>query len=117
MDGDLISRRALLEAIDERERITKKYMPYIQDDELRPTLQSIREFVNNRPAVDAEPVRHGTWEMRRKTIKTDFATLTGTYPTCNLCGHAEFGMDKSTPYCPHCGAKMDEEDMKDGKTD
>ena len=65
----------------------------------------------------AEPVRHGTWEMRRKTIKTDFATLTGTYPTCSLCGHAEFGMDKSTPYCPHCGAKMDEEDMKDGKTD
>ena len=55
----------------------------------------------------AEPVRHGTWEMRRKTFKTDFATIAGTYPTCNLCGHVEFGMDKSTPYCPGCGAKMD----------
>ena len=59
------------------------------------------------PAMDAEPVRHGTWEMRRKTINTDFATLTGTYPTCNLCGHVEYGVDKSTPYCPGCGAKMD----------
>ena len=59
------------------------------------------------PAVEAKPVRHGTWEMRRKTINTDFATLTGTYPTCNLCGHVEFGVDKSTPYCPGCGAKMD----------
>ena len=116
MDGDLISRKELLEAIDERERIAKKYMPDIQDDELRPTLQSIREFVRNRPGVAAEPVRHGTWEMCRKTIKRDFATLTGTYPTCSLCGHAEFGMDKSTPYCQNCGAKMDEEDMKDGKT-
>ena len=59
------------------------------------------------PAVEAEPVRHGTWEMRRSTLKTDFATLTGTYPTCNLCGHVEYGVDKSTPYCPGCGAKMD----------
>ena len=55
----------------------------------------------------AEPVRRGTWKMRRKTLNTDFATLTGTYPTCNLCGHVEYGVDKSTPYCPGCGAKMD----------
>ena len=54
-----------------------------------------------------EPVQHGTWEMRQRTFKTDFATLTGTYPTCNLCGHVEYGVDKSTPYCPGCGAKMD----------
>ena len=59
------------------------------------------------PAVEAEPVRHGTWEMRRSTLKTDFATLTGTYPTCSLCGHVECGVEKSTPYCPGCGAKMD----------
>ena len=59
------------------------------------------------PAVDAEPVRHGTWEMRRATIKKDFATFTGTYPKCSLCGHVEYGVDKSTPYCPGCGAKMD----------
>ena len=59
------------------------------------------------PAVEAEPVRHGTWEMRRATIKKDFVTFTGTYPTCNLCGHVEYGVDKSTPYCPGCGAKMD----------
>lgn len=58
----------------------------------------------------AEPVRHGTWEMRRATLKTDFATLTGTYPTCSLCGHVECGVDKSTPYCPGCGAKMDGRD-------
>lgn len=33
-----------------------------QDEELRPTLKSIREFVRNRPAVDAEHVRRGRWE-------------------------------------------------------
>ena len=34
------------------------------------------------------------------------AVISG-YPTCSLCGYAEFGMDKSTPYCPNCWAKMD----------
>ena len=105
--SDLISRSAMLEALDERERITRKRVPDLQDDELRPTLKSIREFIANRPTVDAEPVRHGTWEMRRATIKKDFVTFTGTYPTCSLCGHVEYGVDKSTPYCPGCGAKMD----------
>ena len=96
--GDLISRKALIERYGE-------------------PCHSFLDVIETMPAVDAEPVRHGTWEMCRKTIKMDFATLTGTYPTCSLCGHAEFGMDKSTPYCPNCGARMDEEDMKDGKTD
>lgn len=68
---------------------------------------SAAHMLETLPAVEAEPVRHGTWKMCRKTLKTDFATLTGTYPTCSLCGHAEFGVDKSTPYCPECGAKMD----------
>ena len=110
MMGDLIliDRSALLEAIDEREQSVRKVIPDLQEDEIRPTLKSLREFINNRPIVDAEPVRHGTWEMCRKTLKTDFATLTGTYPTCSLCGYVEFGVDKSTPYCPGCGAKMDE---------
>ena len=104
----LIDRSAMLEAIDKRERIVRKFAPDLQEDEIRPTLKSIRGFIINRPIVDAEPVRHGTWEMRRATLKTDFATMTGTYPMCSLCGHAEFGVDKATPYCPYCGAKMDE---------
>ena len=108
MDGDLISRKAMLEELDEREKLMRKLTANVDDEtEMIVTLSAVRKFVNNRPAVDAEPVRHGTWEMCRKTLKTDFATLTGTYPTCNLCGHVEYGVDKSTPYCPGCGAKMD----------
>lgn len=82
MDGDLISRKAMLEAIDKRERIVQKLTANVYDEaEMTVSLSEVRKFVNNRPAVDAEPVRHGTWEMCRKTLKTDFATLTGTYPT------------------------------------
>ena len=74
MDGDLISRKALLESIDERERIARKYMPYIQDDELRPTMQSIRGFVKNRPAVDAVPRAEyeGLLKRFRHLLESDF---------------------------------------------
>lgn len=100
MDGDLISRKELLEAIEERERLARKYVPDIQDDELRPTMQSIRKFVNNRHAVDAEPVRHGKCELcgRVKPIKA-FAIS----PECGL----QYGVSSIARYCPNCGAKMD----------
>ena len=102
MDGDMISRKALLEKLDECEKLVRKLTANVDGkDEMIVTLSAVSKFVNNQHAVDAEPVRHGTWKMCRKTLKTDFATLTGTYPTCSLCGHAEFGMDKSTPYCPN----------------
>lgn len=109
MDGDLISRKALLEAIDEREMIAKKYVPDIQDDELRPTLQSIREFVRNRPAVDAEPVRHGRW-IQVITVPS--------YHCCSYCKSTHkmtMSCNKYVllKYCPDCGARMDGEDNND----
>lgn len=109
MDGDLISRKAMLEAIDERERTARKYVPDIQDDELRPTLKSIRKFVNNRPAVDAEPVRHGRWVQSR---------VIPSFHHCSYC-KAAFEMKATCNtyalfnYCPNCGAKMDGEDNND----
>lgn len=110
MDGDLISRKEFLEAIDERERIARKYVPDIQDDELRPTLKSIREFVNNRPAVDAEPVRHGRW-IQVITVPS--------YHYCSYCKSTHkmtMSCNKYVllKYCPHCGAKMDGETNDDG---
>ena len=107
--GDLISRKAMLEAIDERERIARKYAPDIQDDELRPTLKSIREFVNNRQAVDAEPMRHGRW-IQVKTAPS--------YHYCSYCKSTHkmtMSCNKYVllKYCPNCGAKMDGEDNND----
>ena len=57
--------------------------------------------------ADAEPVRRGKWEMKRKTFEFGNARMIGTCPTCNLCGQADFAVLKPTPYCPHCGAKME----------
>ena len=96
--GDLISRKAMLEAIDE----------------LRPTLKSIREFVRNRPAVDAEPVRHGRWVWDGNGMDWNIGAW-----VCSECGmrnenilagdsiHTNPYVYAGTIYCPNCGARMD----------
>lgn len=47
------------------------------------------------PTVDAEPVRHGKW------IEHDGKTW------CSLCDASNKAY--KPPFCPHCGARMDEE--------
>lgn len=102
--SDLISRDAVLKILNNSRSIRAKR------DGVRGVWINLLDALGEIGRVPAaEPVQHGTWEMCRATLKTDFATLTGTYPTCNLCGHVEYGVDKSTPYCPNCGAKMDGE--------
>lgn len=76
-----------------------KDMPITYDAE---TVQRCIEVLSNAPTIDAEPVRHGKW------IDETFKPwgLVHHPFKCNLCGeHAEF----ASPYCPNCGARMDEE--------
>ena len=112
--GDLIliDRSAMLEAIDKRERIVRKFAPDLQEDEIRPTLKSIREFIANRPIVDAEPVRRGQWVFDENA--NDWSI--GGY-VCSECQAKNNNLPcvkVPTPllfvganYCPNCGAKMD----------
>lgn len=101
--SDLISRDAVLKILNNSRGIRTKHDGV---SGIWINLMDAISEIERVPAIEAKPVRHGTWEMRRATLKTDFATMTGTYPTCSLCGYVEYGVDKSTPYCPGCGAKM-----------
>lgn len=54
------------------------------------------------PTIDAEPVRHGTWEWKNGK------------PFCSVCKkqnepkhHFEDGTVEEYDYCSNCGAKMD----------
>lgn len=64
--------------------------------------------IDNAPTVDVAPVRHGRW----KELDEE-----GCY-SCSVCGNPWIIID-GTPqdnemyFCPHCGAKMDEEDKTD----
>ena len=55
--------------------------------------------LNEQPAADVAPVRHGKWECNKP---------------CPVCGvdrfkglDADIWADWEPPYCPNCGAKMD----------
>lgn len=99
MTNDLISRSALIAAI-------KTNSPTFYDGQDIADWQA--KCINEAPAVDAEPTRHGKW------LFSDY-----DYFTCSVCGGQYFTDADSTkdaeamlennayyPYCPYCGASM-----------
>lgn len=65
-------------------------------------LEEIEEAINAAPAADVAPVVHGRWERRRNVWY------------CTNCGKGykiTYGAVAANMhnYCPHCGAKMDDE--------
>ena len=59
------------------------------------------DMIMNEPAADVAPVIHAFW--RSDAIVIDDNT---TYYLigCSVCGRSN---DEKTPYCPHCGARME----------
>lgn len=103
MNNDLISRSAAIEAIEKRE-------PFLVGDK-RVGVDSFKTFLKNRPAVDAEPVRHARW-IQSKSVPS--------YHSCSNCHRTQkmeeaYGFYILPYYCEWCGANMDGED--DGRND
>ena len=66
----------------------------------------ILDRIDEQPAVDAEPVRHGKWlKIRQSFVNPNkFRNY-----FCSECGLELDEHIRSKPnYCPNCGAKMDE---------
>ena len=81
------------------EKLARSYMhgePYIAD-------WKFDEMIEELPAADVAPVRHGRWENGN--------------PICPVCGgdkfkdlDADIWCDWQPAFCPNCGAKMDLEE-------
>lgn len=89
--SDLIDRKAAIEAI-------RSYCAGCDNyDGIRCRSCGIADAadkVEEVPTVDTEPVRRGKWleSPDRYWVK------------CSACEHGELN---ETPYCPHCGARME----------
>ena len=57
---------------------------------------SIYAVIDNAPAADVAPVRHGRW------VDTD-----SEFAQCSLCKYPVYAAWNATNYCPNCGAIMD----------
>ena len=58
--------------------------------------KTLRDFIDNAPTIDAEPVRHGKW-IDGDPINWE----------CSECGYLVMRYN-NTPFCPNCGANMRE---------
>ena len=111
MENDLISRSVLLQDVD------RSFNAFIQGAYFSAACDAIRakraviRMLNDAPAIDAEPVRHGRWIMRGgrfRCFECDAVALQKDEGGTGGFSH-EYVYVKSS-YCPNCGAKMDTED-------
>lgn len=62
-----------------------------------------QEFiVDEIPTADVAPVRHGYWVKKKRDVLIHWH--------CSACKECFYLDEPNAEYCPHCGAKMDEED-------
>ena len=66
------------------------------------------KFLEWLPEEDVAPVVHAHWIKRKAQHYNSKAEPTWTANTYQ-CGNCEMITFNNFPYCPHCGAKMDEE--------
>lgn len=69
-------------------------------------VDDLKMELDEAPTIEAEPIRHGKWTI---TEVFDFKNM-----TCSSCGWLyEYyaGMEEEWNYCPHCGARMDEDEI------
>ena len=59
----------------------------------------VKDIINNTPAADVAPVRHGCWVKEKSDV------LIHWY--CSVCEKCYFLEEPNADYCPNCGAKMD----------
>ncbi len=75
--------------------------------------KDVESLIRNAPAADVEPVRHGRW-IPGDRFEYDGHGETVRHPGGITCSQCRYSFAEkylwSRSYCPHCGAKMGEEE-------
>ena len=69
-------------------------------------LKFVKEWLNDdfeTVEADVSPVRHGYWVKEKRDVLIHWH--------CSVCKECYYLDMPNAEYCPHCGAKMDEEDV------
>lgn len=82
----------------EKEKLKEALCPY-SDTNYAQDMETILRIVDELPAVDVAPVVHGYWIEHIDSYEN--------YCECSVCHYSPDSPLDETPYCPHCGAKMD----------
>ena len=91
---------------------TVRAQEWKKDTAIALTVDWICMLIDEAPAVDAVPVVRGKWIPNQHwEYRNGNTTMSGdTGLGCSACGAVNFtGINQRTPFCPHCGARMDGE--------
>ena len=83
----------LIDADARKQQIESPYTEYPIIIQIR---KALKDFIDDAPTIDAEPIKHGHW------------INTGSGEECSVCREIQYGYDSFRNYCAYCGAKMDE---------
>ena len=126
MNNDLISRSALLETLhhlnDEPEDMMSD--EYFEWDNMcaADMLNKVLEIVEAFSSIDAKPVRHGRWIYDPNAndwniggyVCSECHTRNNNLPCNEIANTLIYAGSK---FCPHCGARIDEETDDDHRHD
>ena len=91
--------------------LSKKICDAIRNHEYHPATfgHLILDWIDDLPAADVQPVRHGRWyRFTKVSIDPQSGLGFGRYMwKCDVCNIGE--EETKMPYCPNCGADMREE--------
>ena len=103
--SDLISRSALIEALQKEEKECEDCM-------IMPSWYSALSVIGEQPPVEARPVVHGEWLDNGK--RDSLGVLKPFTISCSVCG--SYAGTSWMNFCPNCGADMRKK-VEDGKID
>lgn len=67
--------------------------------------------LDNTPTIDAVPVVHGRWVKAQWMLPPEYHHR----KCCSVCGgwalYDHIGRERTSKYCPNCGAKMNAEEL------
>lgn len=87
------------------ERLKKSHEYHARTSRDEALLARDIRIIKEQPTIDAEPVRHGTWET---SFVYDWDGNKLFIHFHRECGFEYRNyLEDEQPYCPHCGVKMD----------
>ncbi len=95
--SDLISRSALIEAMEKKYEVAKKKAFYSVG--LSEGFIVCEEIINEQPTIEVKPVVHGEWIRQNK----EKIWGKSTEIVCSICGKKSW---LEYDFCPNCGSDM-----------
>ena len=110
-DNECVNKQAILDAIKSTKPEPSEYMDMTDNIAVNVIIlgaavkqyEDIVKIVEAAQPIECKPVVHGHWVRNKK----------GYVPLhrCSICGEDADDDNNLTPYCPYCGAKMDESEV------